>query len=87
MNCKYWNSETYSCKIKGTTIAPEEIEICENCKSYKSADTIGQIFCNNCEKNFQLTEDHIIDIKGKEFVKCPQCQEVIGIKRDSEVLR
>lgn len=87
MTCSHRNPETYFCSVKKRSVPPEQIDICENCPDYKLDVNLNQLFCNSCEKNFNLTQNRIVIIKGKEFAKCPDCGEVIGIGRDNQMLR
>jgi hypothetical protein len=71
--------------VKTRVINPEETNVCVECTSYKPINN-QKMFCNNCEKEFELTKDNWVQIKDKEFPKCPVCGNVIGIERDDSML-
>ena len=86
MLCCHWNNESYYCNVKNRVINPEESSVCEECLNYEASKKPKTFFCYNCEAEFELTEDRKVQVKDKEFPKCPICGEVIGIKRDDRMI-
>jgi ribosomal protein L37AE/L43A len=71
--------------VRDRVISPEESSICEQCMNFEVSKK-QKIFCNFCEKEFETTEDRKVLVKGKEFHKCPNCGQIIGVRRDDRIL-
>ncbi len=88
MVCSNWNSDNSFCSFKGTTINYEDLSLCAgNCAGYakaKKPDTQVCV-CKSCGNEFTAKWTRKVEIKGKEYDKCPKCGST-SVRRDDEDL-
>lgn len=92
MSCCNWDSEKSFCSIKDITINFEDLEFCKQscrhfmpCYSSKGGSNKSAT-CNECNTKFPLKRNGMVEVKGKEYGRCPKCGS-INIRRDDENLR
>ena len=89
MVCTHWDKESYFCNHKKVTINPDELSNCaETCLDYSIPIKQKEIVvtCNRCDAQFPLNKATRIEVKSKEYIKCPNCGTVVDLKRDDKTL-
>ncbi len=89
MVCACWDKQNNYCNFKKTTINFEDLNFCaQDCTGYVPSKAINLeelLECKTCGEEFVSKWSRKVNIKGKEYDKCPKCGS-INIKRNDEAL-